>query len=63
MNNEIIGRIYRALLREYNRHADVTNFNDEYDEEKLQATTNKISQLCADFPWLRELGKDILIKK
>ena len=63
MENEIIGRLYRALLRAYNRHADITNFNDEYDKEKLQATTDEINELCADFPWLRELGKYFLIKK
>ena len=63
MENEIIGRLYRALLRSYDKHADVTNFNSEYEEKKLQATTDEINELCENYPWLRELGKDFLIKK
>ena len=63
MENEIIGRLYRTLLRCYNRHADITDFNDEYEEEKLQQTTDEIKELCEKFPWLRELGKHFLIEK
>ena len=63
MNNEIIGRIYRTLFRAYNRHADVTNYDDEYESGKLKQSTNEINELYKKWPWFRRLGKDFLIKK
>ena len=57
MENEIIGKLYRTLLRAYNRHADVTNYNDEYESEKLQQTTDEINELCEKFPLASPAGE------
>ena len=59
---EIIKKAYQPLFLAQERLADVVyGSEDERGEDKLKKIPDKIDELCKEYPWLCELGREYMI--